>query len=740
MIAAHIRTFVLLAVVSLVAACGSPFIHKHTINAAYDVRISDPDLRLFTDVTARIDLVASGEFKDGSYVINNKSIGFAPGTQFRLQLTLPINEPDLIHTNDASGSLWTSLPISVNGIPAPQIVQLSKGQVSGQVDLVRTLGAFLLGCLQTSVGESGDVRQMVQSLSVERATLRLRPDSNMMFGEKNLHIGKESTISFRNVSIDHDLNYDGSFNMHLRFLDGCHWIGRRTSCDFQGGNVDVDLHATKRNGVIDLSLIKNKNNNPVITLERSWFQFGKDKRSSSKSQVCIIHPSAMSWRFLKGNPHPQFHMHGPVEMKDSVLDVKTDIQETIANFPATVPAQIRVDSDGTKRTLQFATTEAATAESAQIKISKKATSLTIKLANASVGPASLDKSGEFTFALESGSAQLRQLDWRASKGNFVLTPAPGSEVSIPSGMFLGNTNARETTQLNMPLDVSLGDATIHGLSRNINLSELSGKLLISIDKEVQITGDLGFRVPESSLFGGKPLDLKARGLDLAVANGKAILRMRNCVARVPIGAIQEAINDKMPHDFSMEMHKTLSGNEKWRYRDAIAEKVSVRNFELDNMEPIGPGKVAFTALGDVTVDGTVEQGNPEDGNYKNLVWEKRPWKLSGHVEGEGNVEYKFLSGSGPQGNRVEYNLDMDVPMPSDIKLDWSQVAHGVLGFVERKVILGHLHKLTVPLKYNGTLGIISEESPLGKNFKISNMVAKRINDATEVDFDATATF
>lgn len=737
---AQIRGILLLVVLSMLTACSNPLVRTRSIKAAYDVKIRDANLRLFTNATAHVDLVASGDFKEGVYLIENKTITIAPQTQFRLNLSLPISEPDVIHTTLASGSLWTSHPISVNGFTAPQTVALSGGEVSGQVDLVRSLGAFLLRCLQSGGGEGGDVRQMVYALNVEQATFALRPDSWICFAQKRIHIGPQSSIAFRNVTIDHDLDYDGNFDANLTFLDGCQWCGQRSECDFDGGDLSMKMHAAKRNGNVNLTLIKSKKDKPQITLAHSFLQMGKNRNSSALSSMFIIYPAEMSWAFLKDNQHPQFHMRAPVELKRTRLDVKTDVQETVASFPGVVPAILQMDLDGSKRSVQFATTESANAESAKIVIAKKATSLAIRLSNATVGPASLDRSGAFQFALESGNAQLKELDWRASKGRFTLVAAPGCEVSIPSGMCLENANSQQTTQMNMPLNVSLGTATIRGASDTINLTDLNGKLMISVDKEVQITGDLGFRIPESSLVCGRSIDLKARGLDLAVTNGTARLRLRDCTAIVPIGAIQEAINEKIPREWTVDMNKKLSGDEKWRYKNVVAEKVSVHNFQLQDMEPQPPDGVSFTAAGDVDLNGTVEQGKPKDDEARELTWETRPWKLSGYLEGDGTVRYKFLSGTGPLANRVEYNLDMDVPLPSDIKLDWSQVAHGVIGFVERKVIVGHLRKITVPIKYHGTLDIFSRESPFAKNFEISGLVAKRTQDGTEIDFDAIGRF
>ena len=722
----------------LLAGCNRGVLQKRAINASFDVKVTDPDIKQLTDVTSKIDIVASGEFTPGTYLINNKSVQFEPDTTFKLQLTLPIDDPAIIHTRYATGSLWTSKQLHINGIPMPQTVELSSGQVSGEVDLIRSLGAFFIACLQKS-GDVGDVHQIAQSLRIEEAKLDLRPDSILNLDMQKIHIGSASTIELKDVSVDHEFNYDGICQLHLSFLPGCQWTTQRAQCEFDGGGADLEFHASKTRDRLSLNLTKVRNSQQIV-LQHSVYRFGKNRRSSAQSDSCLINPKKLEWVYASNANHPRVHMVASMEPNASMVDLKSDVQETIAKLPDMVPATIEIDEvpSGLIST-QFATAEPTDADSVRIVMAKKATSLTVALTDAEVGPISIDKSGALHFSFERGTAHLKQLVWQGNKSKFTLTPSGGADVSVPEGMLLERGNGNAHTKLSMPLDVNLGTATIVGARGSTTLTDLKGKLNIDVDREIEIIGNLDFHIPRSKLLGGQAIDITAHGLNISVAQGAANLELKNCTVMVPQGAIQDAINKKVPDSLTLQLNKMVSEDEQWRYRHALAQTATVNNLQLMRMKPQPPNSVSFNAVGDVDIIGTVEQSNATSADEKTASWEIHPWKLSGHIDGQGLVSYKFVT-QGPHANEIQYSLALDLPVPKDVQLDWSQVAHGVLGFVERKVIVHHLRKITIPIKYQGSVPIFPEDNQLARNFKVQGLVAKHTDDATELDFSATARF
>jgi len=352
----------LLLVVASATSCGSA-LTRHTINAQYDVKVTNPTVKFITDATANINLVASGSFTPGTYSFNKKSVTFAPDTTFSLRLTLPISDAGTIHTRDATGSIWTSQPFQVNGVPAPTMLEFGKGQVSGQVDLVRSLGAFFLTFLQAADDDDpDDVHRIVQSLHIKQARLDLRPDSYLDFGEKKFHIGPGSTIGLNNAHVDQHFNYNGKLQVHLNLMDGCKWGSSKTLAKFNGGTVDMELDVGKVKNRIGLKLAANKQSAHQIVLNDTTFLFGKNLRSNSIADACLMKLKELDWEYADGAKSPTFYILASMDLKNSKLDLKTDVQETIATFPETLPAQLEMESDASGSWTQFGTTDAATAK------------------------------------------------------------------------------------------------------------------------------------------------------------------------------------------------------------------------------------------------------------------------------------------------------------------------------------------------------------------------------------------
>ncbi len=138
----------LMSCILLFGGCAEVKPQKQTVKADISIKVEDPVIRRITAITDRFDLEATGKFKGGSFMVHDKKLTFAPDTTFTLKLTLPIDDPKVISTKNATGELTTSQPISVNGIPAPQHLILKKGTVTGDVDIVRTIGIFIFNVLE----------------------------------------------------------------------------------------------------------------------------------------------------------------------------------------------------------------------------------------------------------------------------------------------------------------------------------------------------------------------------------------------------------------------------------------------------------------------------------------------------------------------------------------------------------------------------------------------------------------
>lgn len=739
-------TFLLTAMMScsLIACTGCGLIRapiNHKIQAEYEVSVDDPGLRKITDVTANIDLVAAGEFKAGTYSINNVLISFDADTKFTLNLTLPISDPAVISTREGRGSLTASKQWYVNGLPAPRTVRLDQGTVSGEVDLVRTLGAFFVDLIQPGTAD-GDIRDLIQSIKIEEAKLHLREGSRMKLAAKEFHFGPESTITLSNISVDHNLNYQGICDAALTFLPGSKWIGDKVDCYFSGGQTQLHLLMTKSNDDLALKMAEGTVQKNLINLEDCTFRFGKNKRSSSRSDVCRIDVQQLDWKHRLGDKDSGLHLLGKMDFEKTQLVLKTDTHQTAAFFPASVPASMELTIDKNKRSTHFFTEGFARAEAGRIDINKKATRLSLWLADAVIGPIEFDKLGGLQFKLVNGVARLKQLDWQGAKSKFTLATAGNSTISVPDGMLIEQektTNEQSRTHIELPLTIKLGAATLRGAGNGVvKLSNLRGNVNIDVGNEVQLASDLEFAMPGSSLLDGEQVDVQARGLSLAVANGTSLLKLDQCALTVPEEAFQSAIKKKVPKTFSVKVNKIFTKEEHWRYRNPTAREVKVEHLDVQEMEARPKNLISFNAAADVAVEGTIEKTDlfkkkiPED-------WTLHPWTLSGHVASDGQVKYKFIPRDNCCDSQIEYNLSMNIPIPHDVDLDWSRVTGGLAKIVERAVIVRKVRDMKIPLQFTGRLNLFSDKDKLWRHFGIKDLsLTSSPETGCKIQFSATA--
>ncbi len=770
-------------------ACGKTLqnVEKQTVNAAVDVPVTDPVIRRLTEITSSVEIVADGEFNAGSYQFKNMLVAVQPNTRFHLSLTLPIKNASLISTAAATGSFSTTEMISINGIPVPKEIDLEEGKVSAQFDLARSMAAFFFSLLQAG-SESNDLRAMIDSAQIQKATLQLREGSVLDLEGRAIAVGPKSSFTFNDVVIDHEFNYRGECTIALNFLKGCRWVGKKVNCEFDGGLANLRLIATKVNDEIVLSLDPEKPKKQVLTLQPCVFRFGKNKRSSTTSRKVDIDLKDFRWRHGQGENFSIMHMLGLMKLLHTDLDLKTDTHETLALFPDVVHAKLEITEDEKGKATHFSTTGFARAAEGQITIAKKTTRLVLFLAETVIGPVSFDKAGDLEIFLEKGVAKLKKLEWHGNKSQFSLVTAGLSTLSLPQGMLVEKSAAAGAkTHLKLPLTVRLGQATIKGGGNEVKLTDLSGEILVDVDKEVELTSKLDFSIPDSKMFGHQQADVKVRGLDLSVYQGKSKIHLRDCSVLVPEQVLVEAITKHIPTEFSFDLNKKLSENKRWRYRNATATKVSVTNFKVTQMDPKPPNIVNFDAEGDVTLDGTIEKtaliggggkdddvakpssedkhenkhkkdnkhdkenkqetGKKEDSDSSEVAdseshskWQLKPWNLSGHLEGSGNVKYHFVPSGRGLKSLLEYDLTMNVPLPSDLQLDWSHVASGILKFAEKRMIVGHLRKVTVPLKYHHQLELFNKNSAMSRTFNIVQLSVKPVSTAMQVDFAAEGSF
>jgi hypothetical protein len=743
----HLPRFLLLvALVVMVSACSffaSPA--KQQIAANFTIQIKDPVIKDLAAVTELFEIDASGEFNAGNYTIENTPLKIDEGTKFKIQLSLPIKNPSTINVGTAAGMLWTSHPLQAHGAPLPKLTKIQGGKVTAEIDLIPTLGTFLCNMLQHQVlasSDAGDVKTMIKSMDIDQVVLSLRPGALLRWGDEYVHILPKSKVELLDLTVDQNLNYAGQCLLDLNFSDGFLRLGERFDCTFAEGSAKVLLTATRANSLMTLSLADPKQK---LTVTNCVYKFGKNALSTAHCANSLISLKELHWREKEQSGKPTLHLNASMDLTKTIFEVRHPKYSLWAQFRGNVPAFIELDrGESTHRTIFF-TVRDTLAETTRIEITRPTTDISLSLNHVTVGPISFSKTGDLEFSLETGTAGLLEFKWTSRGRSFRLTTAPPSTLSITSGMALALSKQHGEFHGSFPLSIKLGNATLDGSAGALKLSDLTGQLLIEVDKEVKVDGDTDFSIAESEFLGKNRADVKVRGLTLTAKNGQGIAKLKNCSIVLPQSALISQIREQLPAKSVFDVHEVVLGERKWRYKNALIERVIISNIDLENLSFTRTNQAAFCVAGDVEVQGSVDKGGILAVIDRPTQWQKRQWLATTRLTGTGTVSYKFLPKQALADSVMDYHLALRLPIPDQITLDWSRIGSGLLERAEKAMIVQHLKDSTafqdrgaIPLKFDGQFELFSKGNKGLKSIKVQSLTTKPCPEGTEMDFVAEA--
>lgn len=679
---------------------------KPVIPAVFSVKVSDPSVRRLLEAAQKVEVVARGRLRPGNYQVRGRTVTINKITDFRLTMSLPVDNPAVISTEHASGQLWTSSSVLVVGVPLPQTIELKDGKATSDIDLLRLLGTYFLNVInnQADSVKNQELTQIVDLLSIESARVDLKPDSFLKFDDKVLHVGKGSSVELKDAAIDRSLDYVGSFKANLNFLPGCNWAGEKVDTLFNGGSVILQLNANRVAGKVELML---GNTPPKVLLTDSTFKFGKEKRSSAHSGKCEITPTQIDWKKTEGQEDSELHVVAPMQLTNTDVAIRTKRQETEAHFQDPIPAKLSLDVTKEFRETRFSTLEPETASKATVHVNRPTTQLSLYLSDAVIDEINFDKHGEMDFSITKGTAKLDQIVWSNGQKTFKLTTKGHSTLSLPAGMNLSLNKDREVQQMVLPITVKLGSASFAGPAGVLQLSDLDGALMIVLDPDVHITSQLNFTLDQCKLLGDEKAEIKAKGLDVSSVNGQARLHLKSCTVTLPQSALAKAITARLPKEKVFNVNKVVS-DRKWRYRNATVKTVKMSDLEIDRMNLKNDNQFTFKVQADLLADGTIDKGSLMAIIKSDAETETKPWKATATVSGDGEMDYSLLPNRSLADSELSYKVDVDLGFGDDVNLDWSKVTGGIAEGLERKVITGHLKKLEMPFKFDGKLRLFKD--------------------------------
>lgn len=733
-----ISTFLYLLAVMLAfatAACVMPsFETKPVVPALIKIEVTDPAILRLMEVTQRLEMKASGTLRAGTYEVEGKALHIKKPTDFSLQMSLPITDPHVITTEHASGKLSIGDDVTFAGLTVPHTIELHEGKASTNVDLLKVLGSYLINVLhdQEEGAKEKDVRQIVGMLAIQSANLQLKPNSFLKFDQKVLHIGNNSNVELKDLTLDTQLDYVGKCAVNINFMRDCNWVGERVDCLFNGGSCNLTLTATRTSGNVELSLDGSK---PAIGLLDSTFRFGREKRSSAHTKACSFKPDKLIWQKAEGAERSTLHVKTPMNLKETDLFLKTTSQETQAHFDALIPAKLAIDVTEKDRETKFATLKPEVANHATVTITRPKTHVGLKLSNATIDKIEFDKKGDIEFNMSKGTANLDELTWGTGHKGFSLITKGHSLLSLPEGMNLSLNRDHEQTRMVLPITVKLGAATFAGPVGTMRLSDLNGALMIVLDPDVHITSEMDFTIDQSSLLGAEQATIKAKGLDISSADGVARAHIKQCTVLLSQAVLGKAIIQKLPKEKIFHPDKIIS-ERKWRYRDATVKTVYMRNIKVDKLDCKDANTFDFSAKADLEAQGTIDKGSLLAVIKKDVKTETKQWSATATVVGKGDLNFTLIPNDSLAMSEISYKADVDMGFGDDINLDWSQVTGGLAEAAEKKVIVGHLKKIDMPLSFDGKLKLFRDNGDKWKLMKISKFTVTPVGTDAQLSFSA----
>ena len=746
-----------LASLNSISACGKKSLdqmqnqgdtaQKACIKADFDIQVKDPLLKRITQATSDFKIKASGTFAKGEYRINGKSVRIGEDTKFAIDLDLPIDDPSSISTKDATGLLTTSHPFAIAGVTIPQKVELKKGTVTAEVDLMRSLGAFVVEMIEQPIlasTKNDDVASLVQKLVIHSATMHLRPGAKLVVQDQCFHVGKNSQVMLTSLIVDENADYRGACLLDIDFLPGSHFAAPKVDCTFDGGTMKAMLNIRRKGQQLSLSTPRDQS----IRLNDCTFKFGKYKQNLTRSRIVDIDLKSFDWAEGDETHKAYFAMEAVMALQNSDVEINGKTFNVKAHLPAKEPAELSIQVGDQIAETFFKTHDKAMADKAHVTIVRPSTNLQLHLSNVNLGTIQLLRTGDIDFKITQGKSNLDKVVWESAKNSFDLVCDQGSQLNIAKGMELGVIKENGQLKASYPLVINSRKATLKSQDDELVLTNLKGNLNVIVDQEISLDSNLDLSIPQLAELGNEAADIAVRGLQIANQKNQTQVFLKKCTILIKSHELSDVLAQDLPKSKSWELDQMILKNQTWRYRNGKLKEITVQNPTLDNIKFDTANQADFTATADVKISGEVEKGGIGAIFKKDTKWKPLPWSASATVSGTGTVSYKFEPRHSLNCSVLQYELSMHFKQPKDLDLDWSKVNTGILQKAERSIIIAEIKKSQISDEKKGQPLVIkdkirlfdrADKKSLVKRMKIKQFATKPTLQGTQIDFVAEAT-
>ncbi len=243
------------------------------------------------------------------------------------------------------------------------------------------------------------------------------------------------------------------------------------------------------------------------------------------------------------------------------------------------------------------------ADTLNLTLNRPTSSVDVRALNANMGPFALDKRGDLGFNLDDGIASLKEIIWTTDKRTVSLICSKDSTVKITDRKDFSLAKQSDGLHYDLPLTVQIGSAELTGTKFKAKLTSVNGKIDVKVEDEMVIDSDVDFNMESHKFLGDQPLSVKVHGITMSGSKGHSDVRFKECCLTIPQKTLDAVLTNEIPKEKTYDIDKVVLKGQKWRYRDAVIDQLTVRNMSLGEVSCDGSNCETFKPQVDVELAG-----------------------------------------------------------------------------------------------------------------------------------------
>lgn len=727
---------------------------RTTIPADVTIHITDPTFQRLSAVTSKIDVKASGTLREGRYSFRNVPLVVPADTSFTLTLSLPVQNDTTIAVGAATGQLTLSRSISIASVPAPQSVEIKSGQATIDVDFGRTLAAFLIDLFQKKESQlkGAKVQDILNTLQVDQASFRLRPDTALNLKTFKATIGENSTIAFANLKCDEHFNYNGdcAMTINLKSLamlsqEDATTDEKRLQLTASATKLAMNFGLRRQADALTLTWKEGSSSSTKSVVSLADFLCGARNGTIFGARCDLQINSCLLTKRIDEEP-VDIEMTGILELTEGALISKSPQRRIRATLPGLTTVNVAVNRNQNQSSWQVSSKQGIRATDLEWQIHTKDATVLLNLISADTSAFTLSSGKGLSVSLKQGNLVPSKLIWQ-SQGRSITANLRNAAMVLPKDVHF-DINGSDVQTQDLKLSLKAPRIELRSGAQRMELRNLQGDVnLKTANDQINLTSKLSMMLKNSADTALPNVPLQIETVQLTATKSAIKASLENCKLSIATTSLAQVIRNSLPERKSFAVNKPVLQNRRWRYRNLNLSNVTLTHPSLSTLEFNENNLIDVEGGADVSASGTVERFqlglNPSDEGQRG--WKEHPWSAKGHVDGSGQVTFRIIPAGSLSETKLGYNLNLKMKVPEDLTVDWSKVAgdipakaeQAVLGAVVKHAALFSAEE-GIPIISSGTMPLFKNGDARLKKLKVSTFKTNVNNGILTILFSAQA--